>query len=113
MDISLNGFLENAATFAAAEGTVPGIPVKLTANGSVGPCAAGDGFCGVALNVRGGYASVQLRGYVVLSYSGTAPAPGWQGLLAAADGKVEADASGHAFLVTDVDTAAQTCGMIL
>ena len=113
MDISLNGFGEKAVTFAAADGVLAGMPVKLTASGTVGPCAAGDVFCGVALNVRGGYASVQLGGYVILPFNGTAPAVGYQSLAAAAGGKIAAGETGRSLLVTDVDEAAKTCGIIL
>lgn len=113
MEISLNGFGENVATFSAADGVLAGMPVKLTANGTVGPCAAGDVFCGVACSVRGGFAGVQLRGYAALPYDGAAPAVGYQSLAAAAGGKVEVNAAGRTLLVTDVDEAAKTCGVLL
>ena len=37
------------ATFLADSGVKGGQVVKLTGNGQVGPCSAGDAFCGVAL----------------------------------------------------------------
>ncbi len=114
MTISLNGFNEQVATFEAESGVVAGIPVKLTGNGVVGVCADKDAFCGVTLSERGGFAAVQLSGYVQLPYTGTAaPAVGYQTLSAAAGGKVQADPAGRSFLVTDVDTAAKLCGIIL
>lgn len=114
MELSFNGYGENAATFAALDGVAPGAPVKMTANGTVGPCAAGDSFCGVALNARGGYAAVQLSGYVRLPYGGTAPAVGWQSLSAAGDGKIQtAGTGGRTYLVVDVDETAADCGLIL
>lgn len=114
MELSFNGFGEDAATFAAQTDVTAGAPVKMTANGTVGACAAGDSFCGVALNTRGGYAAVQLCGYAVLPYDGTAPAVGWQTLSAAAGGKLQTAATGgRQMLVVDVDTAAKTCGIIL
>lgn len=113
MELSFMGYGEKVATFAATDGVTAGMPVKLTADGTVGPCAAGDLFCGVALNVRGGYAAVQLAGYVRLPYGGTAPAAGYQSLAAAANGTVSVNAAGRSLLVIDVDTAAKTCGLIL
>lgn len=114
MELSFNGFGENAATFLAQDGVTVGMPVKMTANGTVGACAAGDNFCGVALGVRSGYAAVQLGGYTQLPYDGTAPAVGWQALNAAAGGKIQSAATGgRTLLVLDVDDAAKICGVIL
>lgn len=114
MEISLNGYGEGIATFEAGEGTRAGAPVKLTGNGAVGPCAEEDDFCGVARNVRGGYAAVQLAGYARLPFSGDSPEVGFRQLSASAEGGVQAAASGgRSLLVTDVDEAAGTLGIIL
>ena len=114
MEISLNGIGETAVTFAVQDGVAAGMPVKMTANGTVGPCAAGDDFCGVALNARCGYAAVQLTGYAELPFDGTAPGVGWQALSAAGDGKIQAAVSGgRQHLVVDSDDTAKTCGVIL
>lgn len=114
MKLSFNGFGENAATFAAGPDVAAGMPVKMTGNGAVGACAAGDSFCGVVLGVRNGYAAVQLAGYVRLPYSGTAPAVGWQNISAAAAGKAQSAASGgRQMLVIDTDEASGTFGIIL
>ena len=50
MDISLNGFWENVATFAVSGEVKSGMPVKISANGTVAPCAAKDKFCGLVLS---------------------------------------------------------------
>ncbi len=114
MKISLNGCGENVATFESQSGVTAGTVVKMTGNGTVGPCAAKDAFCGVAVSVRGGFAAVQLGGYVQVPYSGaTAPAVGYQTLNGAGDGKIQVEATGRSILVTDVDTAAKTCGILL
>ncbi len=113
MNISLNGYGEQVATFEAEAGVTAGMPVKMTGNGMVGAGAALDAFCGVAVSVRGGFAAVQLGGYVKMPYSGTAPAVGYQKLNCAGSGKVQVESTGRSLLVTDVDTAAQTCGIIL
>ena len=59
MDISLNGYGEQVATFAVSGEVKVGMPVKISANGTVAPCVAKDKFCGVVLSLRGGYAAVQ------------------------------------------------------
>ena len=114
METCFNGIGETAATFAAQSGVTAGMPVRMTGNGIVGPCAAGEDFCGVALNARCGYAAVQLHGYAELAVSGTAPGVGWKALSAAADGKIQLAATGgRQYLVVDSDDAAKTCGVIL
>ena len=45
--------------------------VKVSANGTVGPCTAGDKFCGVALEPRAGAAGVQVAGFVQVSCTGS------------------------------------------
>jgi len=114
MKISLNGCGENVATFEADISVTAGMPVKMTGNGIVGACAAKEQFCGLAVSVRGGFAAVQLGGYAQVPYSGAAaPAVGYQTLNGAGDGRVQVEATGRSILVTDVDTTAKTCGMIL
>ena len=115
MDISLNGYGEKAATFKAESGVTAGSPVKITANGTVGACTGGDAFCGLALNVRGGYCAVQFAGYAKIPYTGdSAPAVGYQTLAAGTDGSIKAvTTGGRSILVTDVDTASKKCGIIL
>ena len=54
------------ATFLADSGVKGGQVVKLTGNGQVGPCSAGDAFCGVALEPRAGLPAVQVKGFVTV-----------------------------------------------
>jgi len=44
--ISFEGIGEVAATFACGEGVKAGQVVKLTGDGTVGPCGDGERFCG-------------------------------------------------------------------
>lgn len=81
------------ATFAADEGVEGGQVVKVTGNGTVGPCAAGEAFCGVALEPRKGAAAVQVKGFVTVSCTGDL-ALGWTALAADGQGGVKAAASG-------------------
>ena len=70
MKLSYEGIGQWAATFACddlAEGEL----VKVSANGTVAACAAGDDFCGMVLSVsRGGDAcAVALGGMVTAGYT--------------------------------------------
>jgi len=110
MNISFNGVGERVATFVSANET-RGVPVKVTANGTVSACSDGDKFCGVALAVRNGMNSVQLGGYLELPYSGTAPGFGPVKLAADGAGGVKTSSSGQECLVVFVGT--DTVGFIL
>lgn len=96
-----------SATFAAQSGEA-GQVCKVTDNGTVAPCADGDVFCGVMEGVRKGFAGVQLHGFVTVSYTGTAPALGYNNLVADANGGVKVGSAGRAHLVVSVDTAVKT-----
>lgn len=111
--ISFDGIGQEVATFEAASGVAAGHVVKMADNGKVGKCDAGDSFCGVALNVRGGCAGVQLRGFVTLSCAGTETV-GYVNLVADGSGGVkEATSGGVSTLVVSVDAAAKTCVVFL
>ncbi|MDY3906928.1 MAG: hypothetical protein SOZ47_09040 [Lawsonibacter sp.] len=81
------------ATFAADQGVEGGQVVKVTANSTVGACADGDDFCGVALEPRKGAAAVQVKGFVTVSCTGDLTL-GWTALAADGKGGVKAAASG-------------------
>lgn len=103
----------------ACDDLAEGELVKVSANGTVAACAAGDDFCGMVLSVgRGGDAcAVALGGMVTAGYTvpaeGAAPALGWSGLSADGEGGVQADADGSTYLVVDVDTTAKTVTFVL
>ena len=59
------------ATFAAQDSVKPGQVVKIAANGQVGACSAKDAFAGQAQSVRGGFAGVQVKGFLTVSTTGT------------------------------------------
>ncbi len=111
--ISFDGIGQEVATFEAASGVTAGHVVKLADNGKVSKCDAGDSFCGVALNVRGGYAGVQLRGFVTLSCAGDETV-GYVSLVADGSGGVKkATSGGVSTLVVSVDSTAKTCVVFL
>ena len=84
MNVSLEGFNSKTATFAAAADVKKGDPVTFTSNYTVGVAGSGVAFCGVCVDVRDGYATVQLCGYCRAKYSGSAPVVGYS--LLAGDG---------------------------
>ncbi len=112
MSVNFNGFGEEITTFEAAAGVAAGKPVMISANNKVQAVTSG-AFCGVCTNVRGGYAGVQLKGYVTMPYSGTVTV-GYQKLAAATGGKVTVDTTnGKEYLVIDVNSTAGTVGFML
>jgi hypothetical protein len=110
MKVSFEGIGEMLVTCYAESGTARGMVVKMTDNGEVGPCSAGDRFCGVAVSVaEDSFAAVQMGGLGTVGYSGGAPVVGWVKLSADATGGVAVDeTSGVAHLVVSVDSAAGT-----
>ena len=106
MKFSYEGIGQWAATFACDQVNL-GEMVKVSGNGEVKACAAGDAFCGKATAIgRDGKAcTVALGGMVKASYTGTAPAAGWANLSADGNGGVKADSTGKSYLIVDVDTA--------
>ena len=88
------------ATFYAGSGVEAGQVVKVTDGATVGACSANDSFCGVVGAVEDGFAAVQLRGFVQVSYTG-AVTTGWNKLAADGKGGVTPYASGWDILVVD------------
>lgn len=112
MNVSFQEIGQVCATFLDA-GVSEGQVCKVSAAGTVRPCATGDRFCGAVLSRRGGYAGVALAGFVQVPYTGTAPAVGYAGLSADGSGGVKADAAGQSYLVVEADTAAKTVCLYL
>lgn len=111
MNVNFNGYGENVVTFAADAGlTEPGVPVRMSGDGTVAGCAAGEPFCGICVGVRNGYAAVQLSGYVRAA-AGAKIAAGYQKLAAGDNGIVAVNNAGRELLVVDAD--AESVGFIL
>lgn len=114
MSIKFNGLMNEVVTFKTATAITNGYPVKVSANDTVAAASNGNVFCGVAVNRSGGLQSVQLKGYVELPYTSTAPTVGYSLLVANGSGGVKVDATnGRAYLVVKVDTANGKVGIIL
>lgn len=112
MKVSFEGIGEQVVSFAAS-GTVKGNFVKMSANGTVAACSAGDGFVGYCIEADGGFADVQTAGFITCPYTGTAPTVGYSILVADTAGKVKGAQSGREYLVLTVDTTAKTVGFIM
>lgn len=103
-------------TFMAPSGVEDGAVVKLTADSTVGPCTAGEKFCGMSLAPVGGFAAVQVAGFAKVRFSGQGVTPGWLSLTAdGAGGVKKATASDGAgtYLVVSTDTADNTAVVLL
>lgn len=86
------------ATCQVEEGVRGGEVVKLTDNAKVGSCAAGDKFCGMAMQPRGAIAGVQFKGFMTVACTGEL-IPGWATLAADGSGGVKNAESGVPALV--------------
>lgn len=113
MNVSFSGFNEKSTTFICSQEVAAGKVVKVTENGTVSVCVNGDDFCGVATDVRGECATVQLTGYIRLPYSGSVPSLGYTSLVADGNGGITAADGAKTYLVTDIDKTDGTIGFML
>lgn len=115
MKTSFKGFNEKVLTFECDTEITAGTPAKLSDNGKVAAASAGDRFIGIVLDCRGGFATVQVGGFVTVGYTGTtAPTVNYAKLVADGAGKVKVDATnGGEKLVICVDTTDKTVGFIM
>lgn len=100
MNVSFEEIGRLAVTFAQ-DGCESGQVCKVSANGTVVPCAAGDKFCGVVEGVRGGVAGVQVAGFATVAVSGSLNV-GYVNLCADGNGGVKAG-TGREYLVVSVE----------
>lgn len=100
MNVSFEEIGRLAVTFAQ-DGCESGQVCKVSANGTVAPCAAGDKFCGVVEGVRGGVAGVQVAGFATVAVSGSLNV-GYVNLCADGNGGVKAG-TGREYLVVSVE----------
>ncbi len=108
MNVSFNGFNEKALTFKTTNEIPALAPVKITANKTVSLCNEGDEFVGIAISSDDENAAVQMSGYALMSYSGSAPAFGANYLVCGANNAVKASSEGTLCTVLSVDTASMT-----
>lgn len=115
MSVSFDGVGQVCATFLGG-GLSEGQVVKLSGNGTVGTCSSGESFCGVALCCKSDACTVQVRGFVTVGYTGTAPTVGRAALCADGAGGVKTPATDDdstSCLVADVNLTAKTVTILL
>ncbi len=112
MSISFKGFNEQVITFKVQGEVEPGTLVKMCESETVESCASGDEFIGIAVNVHGGIAAVQVGGYIDLPYSGTAPSLGSTSISAANAAQIK-NGGDMTVKVISLDEANSTAGILL
>lgn len=113
MSVAFCGTAEVVLSFEAGTTLTAGYPVALSGNNQVSNAADAAVPMGIALHERCGIAAVQVKGYVELPYSSTAPTLGWSALVSNGAGGVKTAAGGLSCLVINVDTVAKTVGLYL
>lgn len=115
MAVYFDGFDEKMLSFYSESGRV-GMLAYPVADKCVKECdSSNPNFMGFVRNVQGSLVGVQLGGYVECKFSGTAPAPGYRGLIADGTGGVKADETKADIkrLVLWTDSTAGKIGFIL
>ena len=97
MEINFAGYQENVLTFECESTVSKGDFVAMSASGKVAVAAENANFIGKCVNVKDGYAAVQLDGYVEAEKSGTVNV-GYNKLVVAAAG-IKTGSSGTERLV--------------
>ncbi len=108
-----DGFDRKEVTVSATAEVNKGKTVEFMDSYTVDRTIDGHIFDGVCTYVSDAIASIQIRGYTKVTYTGTAPSFGYTKLSSDGKGGVKADENGRYVLVTDVDTDSRTCGIIL
>ncbi len=109
----LDGYNRKEVTLNALFNVSKGRPVTISSDFTVKNADSGEVFAGICTNTENGSASVQLEGFVNVSFTGEAPAYGYSKLVSDGTGGVKVSADGREALVVSVNTAAMTCGIIL
>lgn len=115
MAVYFDGFDEKVLSFNSESGR-KGALVYPVAGKSVKECDSSHAnFIGFIRNAKCGLVGVQLGGYVECAYSGTAPEPGYRGLIADGYGGVKTDEAKADIkrLVLWTDPATNTVGFVL
>ena len=115
MKVSFVGIDENIVTFynSKDKGAEPGTPVRMSAACEAAKCVDGERFFGVAVAGDTEFVAVQIKGYVEMGFTGTAPGIGFCKLAANGAGGVRTADAGGEFLIVDVDTTNGVVGFML
>lgn len=112
MNVDFKGYAENVATFIVSGNLSAGQFVKMSNNYTVTAASSGDDIIGYCVGVRGGYAAVQLSGYVEAKSSGTVDL-GYVGINAYSADTVQASNSAVKHKVIYSDSDNHIAGFIL
>lgn len=113
MAISYEGIGQVCVTMRKDDDVTAGMPINIFKNDCVSTADVEDSFVGVVAQVQDSYASVIVRGFVTVGYSGNNPNVGICQLLADGNGKVTCNAEGNTYLVTKVNTTDKTVTFLL
>ncbi len=113
MNNYFDGFDRMEVTLHSTKEVAKGKAVEFMEAYTVDRALDGHNFVGVCTYAENYMASIQLRGYARVAYTGTAPDCGYIKLTGNGKGGVKVDDNGRYVLVTDVDTEDNTCGIIL
>ncbi len=110
MNVDFKGYGENVATFLVSGSLSAGQFVTISADCTVSAASSGDEVVGYCVGVRGGYAAVQLSGYVEAKSTGTVNR-GMTGLSISSADTVQASNSAGKHLV--ISSGSNKVGIIL
>lgn len=100
MNTYFNGFGDNTVTFEATDEVYAGALVKISDSNTVSVAAEDEVFCGVCVNVRSGFAAVQICGYT--EAEGSDVTTGYVKLACDGAGGVKVSENGREYLVVSV-----------
>lgn len=116
MSVAFNGMENQVVTFRAETGEA-GDVVAMEYNDQVTTASDGTAPVGILLNKRCDYGAVQIKGFVQVSYSGSAaPSLGWNSFVADGEGglRLAADGeTGRPCLVVNLNTYSKIVGLFL
>ena len=106
MAISFDKIGDVCATFYgdAQKGDI----VTISSSNTVSKAAAGNSIAGVCVDNTNGKCTVMVKGFVTLTYSGTAIPVGRQTIVSAGDNAVKTADTGMSVLVVSADTTTKT-----
>ena len=114
MNVLLNGFETNEATFRTMGTVAPYKAVALQHTGDVYYPDKCKPFTGIVSSYRDGVAAVVMKGYAVASFKETLPSIGICNLVTGSSGNLEVDnTNGKPYTVVGVDVASKTFELIL
>ncbi len=113
MATAYNSIAQECASFAVSGNLIEGEPCKMSTDRTVALCASNNDFIGVVQHVRNKVATVAVRGFVTVPYSGTAPTVGRVALVANGSHGVMVGESGTVRTVVCRDLSKKTVTFLM